>query len=357
MPDKQKAVISIAAGKSQIITIKKVRELGFSVISIDQNPMAPGFEYSDEMIHLSTYDAKPIIERLKELEMKYTFIFIINRSSGLPVITAAKLAEAFKIKMVPSISAKTIINKHLLFQYCKEKNISTPTSTAFTDINMIELSNINLPCIIKPSLSLIGKSGVSLVTDKNNLMPALKLAFKTSMNSTISIENYITGSDVSFISFVTNKEIKLHFLIDEVNSIKESGEHQGKGYAIPSKFSKTSIETKIISLAEKLISFFDIDTSPLNFSCRVSPDGTIFLIEIHLDIGGDLIYDHLIPHACNCDILLEGLKILTKIKTTNFDISFQPSSIIYSHETSLISDNPFKIHTEKSRQELEKYFN
>ena len=37
------------------------------MISVDKNPKAPGFDYSDEKIILSTYEAKPIIKRLIDI--------------------------------------------------------------------------------------------------------------------------------------------------------------------------------------------------------------------------------------------------------------------------------------------------
>ena len=41
------AVICIAAGKSQVPVILKAKTLGYTIIAIDQNKKAPGFDFAD----------------------------------------------------------------------------------------------------------------------------------------------------------------------------------------------------------------------------------------------------------------------------------------------------------------------
>ena len=49
----QKLFVSIAAGANQIPLIKAAREMGYRVISVDQNTAAPGFIFSDIRIQES----------------------------------------------------------------------------------------------------------------------------------------------------------------------------------------------------------------------------------------------------------------------------------------------------------------
>ena len=88
-----KALICIGAGKSQQPVISTAKELGYAIIAIDQNPSAPGFKIADEKLVLSTFDAIPLIESIKSLSQKYNIMGILNRSSGPPVVTAARLAK------------------------------------------------------------------------------------------------------------------------------------------------------------------------------------------------------------------------------------------------------------------------
>lgn len=79
---KKKAIVNLAAGESQIIVMKKAKEMGLSVIGVDRNPDAPGFKFCDECLELSTYDSKPIIQQVSVLKEKYDIRGVVNRSAG-----------------------------------------------------------------------------------------------------------------------------------------------------------------------------------------------------------------------------------------------------------------------------------
>ena len=84
-PGKPRAVICLAAGKSQLVVIRKAKELGFSVIAVDRNPAAPGFQLADERIIASTYESVPILSELDRFINEYDIAGVVNRSSGPPV--------------------------------------------------------------------------------------------------------------------------------------------------------------------------------------------------------------------------------------------------------------------------------
>ena len=104
-------VICIAAGKTQKPLILKAKSLGYIVIAIDRNRKAPGFKYADFKIYESTHNANAIIKVLREFKPKLKFIGILNRSSGPPVITAAKISKFFNLPGVPIKSAESLVNK------------------------------------------------------------------------------------------------------------------------------------------------------------------------------------------------------------------------------------------------------
>ena len=68
------AVICLAAGKSQLPVIAKAKSLGYTIVAIDQNRDAHGFEYADYKIYQSTYDADAIIKELDKFRNKLKWI-------------------------------------------------------------------------------------------------------------------------------------------------------------------------------------------------------------------------------------------------------------------------------------------
>lgn len=122
------AVICLGAGKSQEPVIAKAKTLGYEVIVIDQEKTSSGFQYADIKIYQSTYDADAIIKELKSLQNKFRWVGVLNRSSGPPVITAAKICKHFNIPGVPIESAEIIVNKDKLRIACLKHDIPSPLS-------------------------------------------------------------------------------------------------------------------------------------------------------------------------------------------------------------------------------------
>ena len=135
---KKKALICLAAN-SQLILIKKTIELGYKVIAVDKNPNSVGFKYSSKSIICSTYDSKKIINELLKFCEEYEFLGIINRSSELPVLTAAKIAKYFNLKLYPYHSAEIILNKHLFFEFLDKQNILIPKTQSISSDFQIKM--------------------------------------------------------------------------------------------------------------------------------------------------------------------------------------------------------------------------
>ena len=92
-------------------------------MAIDKNPNAPGFKYADVSINKSTYDAEEIIIELNQLCDYCNWLGVLNRSSGLPVITAATICNYYKLPSMPIESANIVVNKDLLHSFCLNHKI------------------------------------------------------------------------------------------------------------------------------------------------------------------------------------------------------------------------------------------
>ena len=349
-----KAIVILGAGESQVLLIEKAKNLGLSTIVVDRNPIAPGFDIADVKINVSTYDANEIENQLKTIKDDFDITGIINGSSGPPVFTKGELSKGLKLQTYPPQIADIIIHKSKMVQFCYENDTLVPEMKIYEKGDVIDPREFSYPIIVKPSLSLIGKSGVYIVNSQKELHNKLIDAMSHSMDGRVNIEEYIEGDDVSFLSFVKNGDIKTSIIIDEINGINENGLHYGIGYAIPSKYSKSHVEDKIISLTQSLIIQFELNTTSFNFSCRVSKEGIPVLIEIHLEIGGDLVWDILIPESVNEDILSYGIGLLSGLQSPAPSFIIKPTAVIYNPGPGLITDKSYKLIRAANRKELEK---
>ena len=339
----RKSIICLAAGKSQIIVIEKAKELGLSVLAVDRDPNAPGFALSDEKLRLSTYDAQPIIETLHSLKHKYQLVGVVNRSSGPPVVTAAKICQAFELPGIPLDSARIIVNKSELMKACAGRGIATPACQAVSSLEEVSREHLDFPCIVKPSLSLVGKNGVRLVPNENSLPEAFMAAHQAAMNHMVNVEEFVPGRDVSLMGVVVGGQLQCITLLDELNITDSKGKIKGSGFAVPSVYSGQSEEARIIELAKKIVDSFKLDTTAFNMSCRCESRGAPRLVEVHLDLAGDLILDALLPESTSFDVLSFSILSLAGGNPTLENINFRPSAVIFSEGEGLVSERPYKI--------------
>ncbi len=346
------ALISIGAGKSQYPVISKAKKLGYNIISIDKDSKAPGFSISDERLIKSTFHPKQLINPILELSKKYNINGILNRSSGPPVVTAAELSKVLDIPAYPSEMAKIIINKHKLMEHCLLNKIPCPSSYSFSGVSQLEKTKLQYPCVVKPSLSLIGKDGITIVANKKQLFIAALRALEASHNKIALVGEYIYGTDFSLFSFVDKGKLVPICLLDELNGEKQTGQLFGKGFAMPSIFSGTIVEKRVHEIARKIIDVFGIFRSPLIISFRSQQDDYPKLIEIHLDLGGDLLIERLFPIGLNIDFLSFAIKLLAGENITSHKVRVKPSAIFYQPGDGLNSDRPNIVLKAKNNEEL-----
>jgi len=349
----KKALLCFGAGKSQQPVISKAKEMRYAVIAIDQNSNSPSFKITDEKLILSTYNAIPLLEPIKSLSQKYDITGILNRSSGPPVITAAKLAKLLQLPYYSEDSAIKIVNKHLLMKLCGKYGIPAPKSYVLTKDEKLNKKEIQFPCVVRPSLSLVGKSGVSIVNEENKLDEAVGLAFGSTINGYITIDEYIKGDDISLVSFVDGGELIPLCLLDEINTNNTDGKIAGGGFAIPSIHESSIVNKQVILSAKKIVDAFGIKRSPLMVSFRIDKNQTPWLIEVHLDMGGDLLIEKLFPKALNYNFLEFGIKLLAGESPKKPIGSIRPAAIIYDKGENPVSEKSNTIFQANDRKELE----
>lgn len=343
-------LICLAAGNSQKNLIFRAKSLGYLIVAIDQNKKAPGFEFADFKIIKSTHDSDLVIKELKKLNKHYEFVGVLNRSSGPPVITASKICKYFDIPGVPIRSAKILINKDLMRYEFKRKNIPIPNFKIFL-INKFKNNNKFLfPVVFKPALSLRGKFGVSIVNSEDRIDRAVKYAEKYSINNKIIMEEYLDGPDLSLISFVDKNKLFPICLLEEINRVEKNGRVTRRGYRTLKNENKHWF-SESCRIAKNIISEFNIIRSPLMISFRPDPMNKLKIIEVHLDIGGELLIEKFYPNALSFDYTSLIFSFVTgKIqKIKKFEL--KPTAIFYNARR--VSANKYQLVKAKNEKILE----
>ena len=352
MNSNKSAIICLAAGKLQEQVIIKAKNLGFIVVAIDKNKKAPGFKHADLKICQSTYDANRIIKELESLQNKFRWVGVLNRSAGPPVITAAKICKHFNIPGVPIESAQILVNKDRLRKACLEHDIPSPKYRVYDIDKCDAVDSDELPVVVKPALSLIGKSGISIVRTKEELSRSIEYAIDNTINEKIVIEEYLEGPDLSLVSFVKDGKLCPISLLDEINAEKEGGIIVGKGFKIHSP-DKNNWVLQAHDIAKKIISTFSIKRSAFMVSFRSDSKNNLRLMEIHLDLGGDLLIEEIYPKAFPFDFLELAVCMATgNIKLPN-NFKIKPTAIFYDEGDDLLTERGYTVFTADSNKSLE----
>jgi len=349
---KNLAVICIAAGRFQLPVILKAKSLGYTIVAIDQNKDAPGFEHADHKIFKSTYDAEQIVTELEKLDNKLKWVGVINRSSGPPVISAAKICKHFNLPGVPVESAQSLINKDQMRIACSKKNIPIPNYNIYEVNNCNSVSSDLLPIVAKPALSLIGKSGVSVIRSKDKIEPSIRYAADNTINNKILLEEFLQGPDFSLISFVNDGQLFPICLLEEINIEKKDGTISAKGYKTCDS-GLNNWTQQAHHIAHNIISEFNIQRSALMISFRSDSNKNLKLIDVHLDIGGDLMIEAFYPKAFNFDFLKLAVEMAVGVSRGPLDIKVKPTAIFYNEGDALLADRGYKVFTANTPQILE----
>lgn len=346
------AVVCLAAGPAQIPVIRKAQELGYQVIAVDRDPEAPGLAQADRQILASTYESQPIIDQLRDLSLDGELRGVINRSSGIPVLTAAAISQAFNLPSPTPAVAEQLTSKSSLLETCRQGGIAVPSFQSLAAHEAPDQEAISFPCVVKPAISLVGKSGIHLVKNPAQLPAALAAARRASMNGWVNIEEFVPGSDVSLVAVVADEKVYPLLWKDELNSFQSDGTVQFAGVAVPSVYAGRPEAEKILRMAEKLAQHLPLGRTVLNLSCRCEPGGDPVITEVHLDLGGDHFFEGLLPHCTTDDMLGNLIRFLTGSRATLPQINLQPTALVFSEDDHGSPTRPFTIIKASSRAEL-----
>jgi len=330
------SIIILGAGNAQIPVIKKAKELGYVVVAIDRNASAPGFKYSDIVINESTHDVKKIIPKLRKLNERYEFKGIVARTTGTPLLTAASISQEFNLSGLTSDIVSTVIVKSKLRKFCHSNKIPFPDGQVITSKK--DQIKIPFPVILKPDFTDVGKTNIFFCSNHDELQKYFDKACITSSNMSVELESFIDGIDVTCLCWANNGNVINLCWWDELVGITMDNQIVGIGVSIPSVIFNTTTKKFAENIVQKIVQKFNKIDSLILISFRISMNNTPYVIEIHLDLGGELIAEKLFPSANpNFDYFKTAVQISTNSIKNILPVNFKPTAMYYmSNDLTLI---------------------
>jgi hypothetical protein len=317
----KKSVIILGAGTGQTFLYNALRK-DFALIGVDRNPAAPCFALCDEAIVAGTHEAPPIIRALETLRHKHIFDGVITNSVGRALVTQNAIAGHFSLPAMPASAVDICIRKSSTIAFAHARGIPAPQQ-----YTMDELKNDAslFPVIVKPDISVMGKRGIFKA---DSLLCLQKIL---SEQAGTEIEQYIEGEDVSCSSYVTDGTVYPLATVNDYVGVSPAGDKIGLGYGLRAHVAE------VLGNMQELARALHIRQGILSVGCRLQGK-TPFLIEIHLDIGGDQILEHLLPAAGFINPVIYMIKpfLISDLPLPEFPSSIKQTAMLYI----LYSDNP-----------------
>ncbi|MFF5993404.1 ATP-grasp domain-containing protein [Lysinibacillus sp. KU-BSD001] len=281
-----KKLLMLGGSPSQVVAIKKAKEMGYYVITCDYLEHNPGHQFADEYYNVSTIDKEAVFTLAKSLNIDGVLCYAAD--SGAP--TAAYVAEKLGLPSFPYRSVEILSNKDMFRSFLKKNNFNVPQAKGYTTLEeaKADFHTFTMPAMIKPVDS-SGSRGVSLVESVELLEEKVEAALYFSRAKRFIMEEYINkqGYQIGGDCFVVNGKLVFtrlvnnHFEANLMHSFLPIGESWP--CILP-----THVQHKITCELQRLIDLLNMETGPLIFEAQMDTKGRIYFIDIGVRNNGDL---------------------------------------------------------------------
>lgn len=322
----QKKMMILGAGPLQIPAIKKAKELGYQIISVDYDEHAPGFALADVQLLVSTLDQETVLREAQRLQPD---VVITSISDG-PVRTAAYVNE--KLGKRPDLSyenAQCATIKSKMRDRLKECGVPIPKYFAVKNFDAFTkaVEALHEHCIVKPADN-AGSRGVVLLEPGERRSRLLYQYSKgNSRNGTVMVEEVMEGPEVSVETLVIEGEPHMITVTDKY--ITPPPYFVELAHCEPSILDGTVIE-QIKAVAAQAIKAIGIENAPAHVEIKVTKDGPK-IVELAARLGGDYITSRLVPLSTGIDLVGASVLLATGEKPDLIPKRQQGAAIHFIH--------------------------
>lgn len=195
-----KKILILGAGVWQIPYLRKAKELGYCVCSVDWSPTPAGIEFVDVFENISVRDKEKVLSFANKNKID---AILSNTDIGVPI--AAYVAEKMQLPCYTPQQAEIATNKYVMRNFIK--SIGLPVPEYYLCVSKSELfenyKKMNKKVIIKP-VDNSGSQGVYVVENECELEKIAGDTFNKSFSNQVLIEEFVVGIESS-VEVVVNQ--------------------------------------------------------------------------------------------------------------------------------------------------------
>ena len=300
----------VSGGVESIPAIQRARRLGLHVVVSDGNPEAPGLQWAHDSIGACTYDADATLREARRYHSETRPIDgVICVAADVPM-TAARLAEEFKLTGISVRTASLASDKLAMKQRLSADRVPIPWFQPVQSVAQLRqlVKRTGLPVVLKPVDSR-GARGVLRLTPEVDVDWAFHHAQGFSPMSRVMVEEYLNGPQVSTESlFCDGTPVTLGFSDRNYECLNqfapymiENGGHQ------PSCLTPQE-QVAVTEVAERAAKTLGITAVSAKGDMVLTSQGPK-VIEMAARLSGGWFCTHQIPLATGVDFLGAALRL------------------------------------------------
>ena len=284
----QKKILLLGGSTAQLIAIETAKRLGYYTVLCDFLPDNPGQYIADSFHLVSTTDKEGVLSVAKEEEIDG----IVAYSSDPAAPTAAFVANAMNLPGMDYDVVRHFCEKQLFRKFLLKNGFNVPKSIEVKipyDFEDIDISNLHLPLIVKPTDS-SGSKGITVIEVESKLHDALKYAQEYSRNNVLIIEEFV-GRDHPFVIeaeiFTINGEVVTWGLI---NSIRDTASNPllPAAYSYPLEVSPSRKEL-VRKEVSRLVKATGNTSGAFNIEMIIDKNNRLYFLDAGPRNGGNLL--------------------------------------------------------------------
>ena len=316
----------ISGGIEAIPGIQRAKDMGYFVVVSDGNPEAPGFQFASECIVSSTYSVEETVNATIEYDSKVRSIDgVMCMASDVP-LTVAAVAEQLGL---PGISIETAMlakDKMAMKNHFKSRDIPIPWFAKVESLNHLKsiVKDRDFPLIIKPVDSR-GARGVLKLDSNVDLKWAYKHALHFSPSSSIMVEEYLVGPQISTESvLIDGKAFTPGFIDRNYEYLDQFAPFMIENGGQQPSFLNLQDQAAVKTLAEKAALEMGITTGIAKGDMILTEEGPK-VIEIACRLSGGWMSTNQIPLGTGVDLIGIAIRLALNepIKDEDLQLKYQ----------------------------------
>ena len=291
-----KKVLIIGASILQLPAIRRAKELGYYVGTVDYNPNAIGISEADEYFNVSTIDIDGVVRVAREFRPDG----IMTLATDMPMRAVAKACEVCGL---PGISFDTAIkatDKGEMIKAFESAGVDHPWYFIVEDPSALEyvIEKVSYPCVMKPTDN-AGSRGVVLCHTRKELESEYDYSYNESRSGAVIVEEYLIGPEFSVEVMVVDGQPHVLQVTDKLTT--GAPHFVEMGHSQPTRQNKEN-RGKIEELACHAVKAVGISVGPAHVEMIFTKEGPK-IVELGARMGGDCITTHLVPLSTGIDMV------------------------------------------------------